>query len=358
MKLRLYQVASLLIALSACNRPTPTVTHAAQPAPADSPRVAREVRVTGIVEAVHSTKILVPQIYGQNSQMTLTRIIPNGTKVEEGALVAVFDSTQQADQARDAKAKFEDLGHQVEQKVASNRADAEKRAADLRQAEADLAKAEIELQKGPILSEIDRQKNEIKAEIAKVHVDSLKKSNVAHDRSDAAALRILELQRDRQKVMLDRTQSNMAKLEVHTKIAGMVAHANLWRNNSMGHPQEGDQFYRGQALLSIFDPSEMRVRCAVGEPDGAALVPGAKAVVYFDAYPELAIPAHFEFASPVASSALGSPIKTFTAVFKLDKPDPHLMPDLSAAVVVEPPPSPDRSPVTAAAVPPSKGPSR
>jgi hypothetical protein len=81
----------------------------------------------------------------------------------------------------------------------------------------------------------------------------------------------------------------------------------------------------------------MMVRCAVGEPDGAALVPGSKAIVYFDAYPDLALPAHFEFASPVASSAFGSPIKSFTAVFKLDKSDAHLMPDLSAAVVVEAP---------------------
>jgi hypothetical protein len=39
----------------------------------------------------------------------------------------------------------------------------------------------------------------------------------------------------------------------------------------------------------------------------------------------------------VASSALGSPIKAFAAVFKLEKVDPHLMPDLSAAVVVEAP---------------------
>jgi hypothetical protein len=38
----------------------------------------------------------------------------------------------------------------------------------------------------------------------------------------------------------------------------------------------------------------------------------------------------------MAASALGSPIKTFTAVFKLDKTDPRLMPDLSAAVVIEP----------------------
>jgi len=331
------QLVLLGVLLSSCSRNAPPVIHAAAPSGAEAPRLAREVRLSGIVEAVHSTKVLVPQIYGQNSQMTLTKIIPNGTRVQEGDLVAIFDSTTQVDQARDAQAKYEDLGHQVEQKVASNRADAEKRAADLRQAEADLAKAEIELQKGPILSDIDRQKNEVRAEIAKIHVASLNKSNAAHDRSDAAALRILELQRDRQKVMLERTRANMAKLELHTSIAGMVAHANLWRNNSMGHPQEGDQFYRGQSILSIFDPSVMRVRCAVGEPDGAALVPGAKAKVYFDAYPDLAISAHFEFASPVASSALGSPIKTFTAVFKLDQTDPHLMPDLSAAVVVEPP---------------------
>ena len=84
--------------------------------------------------------------------MTLTKLIPNGSKVKAGDLIAVFDSTQQIDLARDAQAKFDDLGHQVEQKRAQNRADAEKRVSDLRQAEADLAKAGIELQKGPVLS--------------------------------------------------------------------------------------------------------------------------------------------------------------------------------------------------------------
>ena len=49
----------------------------------------------------------------------------------------------------------------------------------------------------------------------------------------------------------------------------------------------------------------------------------------------MTLPAHFEFASPIATSALGSPIKTFTAVFKLDKTDARLMPDLSAAVVIK-----------------------
>src|SRR6185503_15516134 len=163
---------------------------------------------------------LVPQIWGQQGPVTLTKLIPNGGRVQVGDLIAVFDATQQIDQARTIDAKYDDLGHQVDQKAAQNRADAEKRAADLKQAEADFAKAEMELQKGPILSEIERLQNITRAEMSKSHVESLKKSNAFHDQADAAALRILELQRDRQKVALDRAQTNVAKLELHAPIAG------------------------------------------------------------------------------------------------------------------------------------------
>ncbi|HTS29081.1 MAG TPA: efflux RND transporter periplasmic adaptor subunit [Bryobacteraceae bacterium] len=329
-----------MVLLASCAREVTSSVQAASSGstPASGPaQVKREVRLTGLVEAVHSSKVLVPQIWGPGGALTLTKLIPNGSEVKEGDIVALFDNTTQADTLRDTQAKYDDLSHQVEQKAAQNRADFEKRASDLAQAEADLAKAEMELQKGPVLAEIDRLKDEEKVDISRKHVDSLKKSNAFHDKADAAALRILELQRDRQKVALERAQTNMSKLELKANLSGMVAHQNLYRNNSMGHAQEGDQLWRGQPLVSIFDPTEMQVRCAVGEPDGAALAAGTKATVYFDAYPDLVLPAHFEFASPVASSAFGSPIKSFTAVFKLDKSDPHLMPDLSAALVLEGP---------------------
>ena len=329
-----FALALAVLAMASCTRPSPPAALAATGAP-ETRHPRHEVRFTGIVEAVRSSKVLVPQIWGQGGAVTLTRLIPNGSEVKEGDVVARFDATQQADAVRDTEAKYDDLGHQVEQKAAQNRADAESRASDLRQAESDLSKAELELQKGPILAEIQRLEDEVKLEIARKHVDSLQKSQAFHDKADQAALRILELQRDRQKVALERAQSNVAKMEARANLSGMVAHQNLYRNNSMGHAQEGDQLYRGQPLVSIFDPREMLVRCAVGEPDGAALVAGTRATVYLDAYPDLALAAHFEFASPVASSAFGSPIKSFTAVFRLDKTDPRLMPDLSAAVVLE-----------------------
>lgn len=337
---RLLLAVGIAISLLGCAR-EPVVTHAAAVVTNPSPQpVRRQIRATGTVQAVHVFNVQVPQVTGQGGKMTLTSLAPNGSRVKQGDVLAEFDGTQQFDNARDARAKFDDLSHQVDQKKAEFLSNAEKRRSDLQKAEADLAKAKLQLRRGPLLSDIDREKNEVKAEDAQTHVDSLLRSNHFHDEAEAANIRVLELQRDRQKVSLDRAQRNSEKLVIHAPLAGMVALENIWRSGSMGHAQEGDQLYSGQPLIRIFDPSQMEVETLVGEPDGAILVAGARAKVHLDAYPELAFDAHFVSASPVAASALAAPIKTFSARFRLDQSDPHLLPDLSAAVIVEGPAEP------------------
>ena len=299
------------------------------------------VRATGTIQAVRAFTVQVPQIAGaqtggQGSRVTLVKLVPNGTRVSSGDVLAEFDRTSQLDAARDAKAKYEDLSHQVRQKAAQNRSDAEKRSAEIKQAEADLAKAEIQLRKGPILNEIERLKNEAKAESAGARVESLKKIDGFRANAEAAALRILELQTERQKVALERAQANSEKLVLRASIAGMVSLESIWRGGSMGNAQEGDQLWPGQSLLKIFDPAEMEVQALVGEPDGASLGPGATARVSLDAYPDAVFLAHFVSTSPVATAALGSPIKNFAARFRLEQSDPRLLPDLAAAVVIQP----------------------
>ena len=332
---RFLLAVGIAISLFGCGR-EPVVTHAAAVInPSPSRAVRRQIRATGTVQAVHVSNVQVPSVTGQGGKMTLTGLVPNGSRVKQGDVLAEFDRTVQLDNARDTRAKFDDLGHQVEQKKAEFLSNAEKRRSDLQKAEADLAKAKLQLRRGPLLSDIDRLKNEAKAEAAQIHVDSLIRSNHFHDEAEAANIRVVELQRDRQKVSLERAQRNSERLVIHAPLAGMVALENIWRSGSMGHAQEGDQLYSGQPLIRIFDPSQMQVETLVGEPDGAILAPGARAKVRLDAYPELTFDAHFVSASPVAASALGAPIKTFAARFRLDQSDPHLLPDLSAAVIVD-----------------------
>ena len=334
-RLAKYVTAALLLSVG-CNTRVPTTTSAASPAPESPSSERAEIRITGLIQAVHSVKIVVPQIQGQFGNLTLTQLVPNGVRVKEGDLIATFDPATQIDAARDAQAKFEDLSHQVDQKIAENRANAEKRMVEFRQAEGDLTKAELELQKGPVLSEIDRLQSEARADGARTRVANLKQSMAFREKSETAALRVLELQRDRQKIAIERVQDNLKKLEIHAPLPGMVVHELLPRAGTLGRAQEGDQIYRGYPLASIFDPSEMIVKCSINEPDVTSLLPNSKVTVHFDAYPDLTLPAHFVSASPVASSGMGSPLKTFVAVFGLDKSDPHLLPDLSAAVVLTP----------------------
>jgi len=84
----------------------------------------------------------------------------------------------------------------------------------------------------------------------------------------------------------------------------------------------------------------------VSEPDDASIVPGMRSKVRVDAYPGAVFDAHLESASPAASSSLGSPLKAFSARFRIDQRDPRLLPDLSAAVEIQlpdPKPTPPRS---------------
>ena len=300
--------------------------------PSQAPPSPHSVRATGMIRAVQSITVLVPRIEGLGGNLTLATLVENGTLVSPGTPIASFDRAGELKLLRDAQSRFDDQDHQIEQKRAEHLGNAERRVSDLTQASADLKKAEIESRKGPVLSALEQEKNRVAVETARAHLASLERSNPAREIADKAELRVLELQRDRQKVAVERQIRNSEKLLVKAPIKGMVALQNVYRNNSMGHPQEGDQIYPGSPLLKLFDPTSMEVEIAVGEPDGAVLVPGAKATVYLDAFPDLKFTATYTSASPVATSPLGISVKTFLARFRLDQSDPRLLPDLAAAV--------------------------
>lgn len=294
----------------------------------------RVVRISGMIQALKSVSVRVPQISAQNSRLTLAALIANGTAVKAGETLAEFDQTTVLDEEREVKAKLAEAGFALEERQAKARSDAAKRGALLTEAEADLAKAQIQLRKAEILSEIDRRKNETLAESARARVASLKKSNALRDGEDAAATGVLEKKRERLAVQLERIQANLEKLVIKAPQDGMVALENTWRNGSMGPPQEGDMLSPGQPVLRLFDPGEMVVESTVSEADVAALPKAAAARVYLDAYPGAAFEAKLEAASPVATAGLDSPIRTFSARFRLFGRDSRLLPDLSASLEV------------------------
>jgi HlyD family secretion protein len=323
--------------LPGCSVQPTTRANASPPAalPSGEPQNRRVVRATGLIQALEWQSIRVPQLSGVGARITLTRLIPNGAAVSKGDLLVEFDRTTLLDEERDAKAKVDDLSHQLEEKKAQVKSDAAKRVAQLREAEADRDKAQLQLRKGPVLSDIDLLKSQARAENAAARVASLRKSDEFRRRAEQAAVQILELKGKRQQVALERIETNLERLLIRAPQDGMVSLETTWRNGSMGPSQEGDQVWPGMPILRIFNPSSMVVLTTIDEPDIAAFSKASRARLYLDAYPGAVFDATLESASPVATSGMDSQVRTFTAVFRIEQPSRQLLPDLSAALEVE-----------------------
>jgi multidrug resistance efflux pump len=267
--------------------------------------------------------------------MTLTYLIPNGSKVNQDQVIAEFDRTAILDEARETESKLAETGHQLEEKRALIRSDRAKRDAAIYEAKAELQKAQLQLRRGPVISEIDRLKNEARATSSSARLASLEKSGTFRVQAEEASLKVLELKRDRQKLTLERLRRNLDKLVIKSPQPGMVALENIWRSGSMGPPQEGDQMFPGQPVLRLFNPERMIIDASVNESDVAVLKPGVTAKLYVDAYPGAVFQAEMLTASPIAIAGLDSPVRTFSARFKVLSQDPRLLPDLSAALEID-----------------------
>jgi hypothetical protein len=79
----------------------------------------------------------------------------------------------------------------------------------------------------------------------------------------------------------------------------------------------------------------MIIDASVNESDVAVLKPGVTAKLYVDAYPGAVFQAEMLTASPIAIAGLDSPVRTFSARFKVLSQDPRLLPDLSAALEID-----------------------
>jgi HlyD family secretion protein len=341
-------LVALVMAVSGCKTRSAEAASSSVPqptAPVSAGSTAagkRIIRSTGLIQAVRTYTVRVPQlsqVSGQNMRLTLTALVPNGTAVKKGDVLVEFDPTSQLDEAREARAKLADLLHQLEEKRALVNSESSKRMAQIREAETELGKAELQLRRGPVLADIERKKAEVKAAAARERLASLKKSHTWRLEAEIASVKVLELKHARQNLVVERLQSNIDKLTIVAPHDGMTALETVWRSGSMGPPQVGDQVWPNQPVVRIFDPTEMVVDAQINEPDMVVLATKANAKVFIDAYPNAAFDAQLESASPVATAGLESPVKSFTARFRILQRDSRILPDLSGSleIAVEPP---------------------
>jgi HlyD family secretion protein len=328
--------ATLAIFLAGLHKRSPNSGSVRQSSSSSSPNPT--LRLNGKTEAIRARSILAPLLAGQQvGTLTITRLIPSGARVKQGDLLVEFDRQAQLRDFIDKQAQSDDENEKVLEEQAKEAAARSKDETEIEQAESSLSKAQLEMQKVELLSRIDAEKAQEDLDEAQATLAQLKQTFDLKRKAAQAAIRILEIQRDRTRQTMLHAQANAALMEIHSPIDGIVVFNTIWKQGNMGEVQEGDQVRPGVPFMQVVDPAIMQVHVSVNQEDIEALRVGQKAQVHLDAYPDLVFPAQLESIDPMGQKGqFSSMLREFSATFSIQGNDPRLMPDLSAAVDIVP----------------------
>jgi HlyD family secretion protein len=298
----------------------------------------QSLRLKGMTQAVEKRAILAPLLAGEKAgTLTIVKLTPAGTVVKRGDLLVEFDRQAQLRDFIDKQAANSDLANKVVAAQETEDATRAKDETELKEAEDNLSKAELEIQKVEILSRIDTEKAQENLEEAKATLAQLKQTFDLKRKAAQASIRILQIQLDRNRETMAHAEANAALLQVHSPIDGIVVLNTIWKQGNMGEVQEGDQIRPGVSFMQVVDPSRMEVLVPVNQQDLLSLKIGQSTSVHLDAYPALLFSGQLETIDPIGRSGdFSGKVRTFAAVFSIIGHDPRLMPDLSAAVDVDP----------------------
>jgi HlyD family secretion protein len=325
-------VAGLVLPAAVC---LAAAMSAQAPAPAAAPRT---VRLHGVVEPVRSHTVSTPRLAGAapgtiQNQLIIVKLAAAGTIVRKGDLLVEFDRTNQLKNARDREAEYRDVAEQINRRKGEHTTARALRETQLKQAENDVAIAKLNTVGDDTVGAIVAEKNQQALQEAAARFGQLKKTFALRDRVEAADRRILEIQQQRAKNAWDHAAANAERMRILAPLDGLVVLRSVFRNSSMAEVREGEEVRAGMPILDVVDPSAMRVRVNVNQADIEGLAPGQPATITLDSYPARQFKGSLQQVSPIATtSTLSARVRTFVAVFVVEGNDPHLLPDLAAAV--------------------------
>jgi multidrug resistance efflux pump len=305
-------------------------------AAADGP--AAVLRLHGTIEPVRSYPISVPRLTGTNNgNLVIVHLARPGTIVKAGDLLVEFDRQAQVKNARDKQAEYRDFVEQINKKRGEQLVARAKDETELFEAETAVTGAELDLVNRDFDARNVVEHNELALEEHKAQLAQLRRTFDLKRKADAADIRLLEIQRDRALNAWKHAEGNAEKMRIVSPIDGLVVLKATWKSGTMGEVQEGEEVRPGLPVLEVVDPSSMRVRVRVNQADVDRLPPGAAANITLDSYPPGQFRGRLVQFSPIGTTSSMSPrVRTFVAYFSIDGSDPHLLPDLSAAIDVMP----------------------
>ena len=338
--------AAISLAYRLSNRLQPAPPPAVPTARVRSGTLEQTIRITGSTSAENGVMLRAPFMRGNRGRggsrdfhLTLQELAPSGKRVRKGDVVAVFDQVDMRNRLDDVTASRVDSEGRLRKLAADLAAMREANEQQVRAARAAMESARLDLQTAPVRPRLDAEVLRLNLEEAEATYRSLLRQRPLYESSMTAQYRNQGL--DLRSNVLEETQAtnNLNRMTLLAPIDGLVVAQEISRNDQLAEIRNGDELHPRQPFLQIVDPSSMIVEAKANQVDVMHLRAGAPALVHFDAYPGLELPAKVYSVSPVSKSNgwRQSYVSELPVLIRLEGSDPRVIPSLtvSADVVVK-----------------------
>ncbi len=294
------------------------------PAAATVVRGAFQVTVaaTGELEAVSESPIAVPQV--PTGALKVKELAPEGSMVEQGEIILVFDESQLSLELSNQTAAFRSANRKIDRTriewgMESGTIETFKEVAELQR---DYA-SEFQLDDAAIYSKLEileaaLDKSSAEERILFADAKLLLKGEY-YDIDEG----ILDVERSQAQGKIDRTRTSLGNLVLAAPIGGMVVYRKNWRGATV---TVGDTLWPGNIVLSIVDPTRTVLKVNILEKDAAGVQAGQATEVRVDARADRvfagAVESVAKLSRPIEQD---SPVKYFEAKIALSESDPDLL---------------------------------
>lgn len=292
------------------------------------------VEATGKLEAAVAYEIgppSVPNMWNHNLQW----MIPEGTRVKKGQVVARFDATEIDEQIRDFEAQLETVSQEREKEQRNLELKLEDLRLELVKAENELEKASLDLSiDEDLVAAIEFQQAKLRKELAERRLNYLREKIAFEQDLVASKLELLDVKKNYYAGKIEQLTTVRERFAVKAPIAGLVVYVPKRDGDRW---EVGERVWMMAKILKVADLSTLRVESAVLEADASKVRPGQRAEISVDAVPGLQLESEVsEIGRIVRERSVQDRSKVFDVVLPLETVDSEVMrPGMSVSVTIE-----------------------
>jgi multidrug efflux pump subunit AcrA (membrane-fusion protein) len=280
------------------------------------------VRATGELEAPNASPIAVPPV--PTGALKVKEVVAEGSMVEKGQVILVFDDTQLNIELANHTATFRSAERRIDRTqiqwgIESGTIETMRNVAELERDHA----SEFQIVDGVIYSRREILESELVKDYAEEKIIFADGKLLLRGEYFNIDERILDVEKGQAQGKIERVETSLGNLVLQAPIGGMVVYKKSWNGSTVS---VGDTLWPGNVVLSIVDPVNTILQVDILEKDAAGVQEGAEAQVRIDARPERAFTGRVTEVSKLSRPIeRGSPVKYFQAKVTLDQGDPDLL---------------------------------